>query len=108
MAKRLTREQKREQALVDIMNKMFEIAGYDVTFEDIKGRTDAWYTQWTMTMAQNDEWQAWGKKYLQKTFRTPAKLAEREMQWFSLMYGLKFSDLPSFGPYNTEEDDKTN
>ena len=45
-------------------------------------------------MAQNEEWQAWGKKYLQKTFRTPAKLAEREMQWFSLQYGLKFSDWP--------------
>jgi hypothetical protein len=25
------------------------------------------------------------------------------MEWFSLQYGLKFSDLPSFGPYNTEE-----
>jgi hypothetical protein len=30
-------------------------------------------------------------------FRTPAKLAEREMQWFSLQYGLKFSDWPELG-----------
>lgn len=106
---RLTREQKREKAGEDLINEMFRIAGHEVTFEDIKGREDNWFQQWTMTMAQNEEWQAWGKKYLQKTFRTPAKLAEREMQWFSLQYGLKFSDWAEFGPYNTEEDDdKTN
>jgi hypothetical protein len=78
--------------LIDLINEMFRIAGHAVTFEDIKDRKDDWYTQWTMTMAQNDEWQQWGKKYLQKTLRTPAKLAEREMQWISLQYGLKFLD----------------
>lgn len=98
---RLTREQKREKAGEDLINKMFEIAGHEVTFEDIKGRTDNWFQQWTMTMAQNEEWQKWGKKYLQKELRTPAKSAEREMQWFSLQYGLKFSDFPES---NTDQD----
>lgn len=92
MAKRLTREQKKEQALIDLINAMFRIAGHEVTFDDIKDRKDNWFQQYTMTTAQNEEWQAWGKKYLQKTFRTPAKLAEREMQWISLQYGLSFSD----------------
>jgi len=92
MAKRLTREQKKDQALIDLINKMFEIAGHQVTYDDIKDRKDNWFQEWTMTMAQNDEWQQWGKKYLQKTLRTPAKLAEREMQWISLQYGLKFLD----------------
>jgi hypothetical protein len=94
MAKRLNREQKMEKSIEDIINEMFRIAGHEVTFDDIKGRQDDWYTQWTMTMAQNEEWQLWGKKYLQKTFRAPAIMAEREMQWFSLKYGLKFSDYP--------------
>ena len=92
MAKRLTKEQKKEQALIDLINEMFRIAGHEVTFDDIKDRKDNWFQQYTMTTAQNEEWQAWGKKYLQKTFRTPAKLAEREMQWISLQYGLSFSD----------------
>jgi ABC-type multidrug transport system ATPase subunit len=35
---------------------MFEIAGHSTTFEDIKGRTDNWYQQWTMTEEQNKEW----------------------------------------------------
>lgn len=89
---RLTREQKREQALVNIINKMFEIAGHQVTYEDIKDRKDNWFQEWTMTVEQNEEWQEWGRKYLMKTFRTASKRAEMEMQWTSLAYGLKFSN----------------
>ena len=97
MAKRLSREQKREQALVDIMNKMFEIAGHNITFEDIKGRTDAWYSKWTMTMAQSEEWKDWGVDYLRKTFKTRKALAEREMSWVMLQWGLKYSDYEQHG-----------
>jgi hypothetical protein len=46
-----------------------------------------------MTVEQNDEWQAWGKKYLQKNLRLPARWAEREMGGISLMWGLKFENL---------------
>jgi hypothetical protein len=58
---RLTREQKKEKAVEDLINQMFI---------------------------------AWGKKYLQTNLRERAKSAERQMQWFSLQYGLKFSDFP--------------
>ena len=47
-----------------------------------------------MTMAQNDEWQTWGKKYLAKNLKLNSKYAEREMAMVSLMWGLKFSDFP--------------
>ena len=92
MTKRLTRHQKLEKAGADLINEMFRIAGHEVTFDDIKGREDAWFQQWTMTVAQNEEWKAWGKKYLQKELRMRAALAEKEMLWFGLMYGLKLSD----------------
>ena len=73
---------------------MFEIAGHDVTYDDIKDRKDNWFHEWTMTWEQNDEWQAWGKKYLQKNHRfLSAKMAEREMGMISLMWGLKFEDI---------------
>jgi hypothetical protein len=88
---RLTREQKQEKAVEDLINQMFIIAGHDVRFDDIKTRKDNWFQQYTMTMAQNEEWQKWGKKYLQTNLRARAKMAEKEMQWFSLQYGLKFS-----------------
>ena len=100
---KLTREKKKEKALEDLINQMFIIAGHDVKFEDVKNRQDNWFQHYTMTISQNEEWQAWGKKYLQTNLRTPAKLAEKEMQWFSLQYGLSFSDFPSFGTNNTED-----
>jgi len=90
--KRLTREQKREQAVVDLINQMFIIAGHDVTYDDIKDRKDDWYTEWTMTVTQSDEWKAWGKKYIMKNLNKYAKQAESEMQWFNLQFGLKYSD----------------
>ena len=92
MAKRLTREQKKDQALIDLINKMFEIAGHQVTYDDVKDRKDNWFQEWTMTMAQGDEWRAWGEKYLKKQLRLTAKSAEMEMQWASLAWGLKYSD----------------
>lgn len=91
---RLTREQKKEKAVEDLINQMFIIAGHDVTFEDIKTRQDSWFTQWTMTVEQSDEWMEWGIKYLRKKLKLNKELAKKEMVWFSLMWGLKFSNYP--------------
>jgi hypothetical protein len=89
---RTTREQKREQAVIDIINQMFVIAGHEVTYEDIKGRKDDWFTDWTMTLAQSEEWRAWGIAYLRKNLKMNKKLAEKEMTWFNLQWGLKYQD----------------
>ena len=89
---RTTREQKREQAVIDIINQMFVIAGHEVTFEDIKGRKDDWFTDWTMTLAQSEEWRAWGIAYLRKNLKMNKKLAEKEMAWFNVQWGLKYTD----------------
>ena len=50
---------KQDKAVQDLINKMFELAGHEVTYDDIKAREDAWYTDWTMTVAQHDEWIEW-------------------------------------------------
>jgi hypothetical protein len=94
MAKRLTQSEKKDLFLQNVINKMFEIAGYDVTYNDIKDRKDNWYTQWTMTMEQNEEWQKWGVNEIKKQFKYNTTIAEREMGMISLMWGLKFSDFP--------------
>lgn len=94
--KRMSREQKLNQAVIDLCNQMFIIAGHEeVTYEDIKDRKDAWYTDWTMTVAQNEEWKKWGAAYLKKNLRMNTLLAERQMSWISLDWGLKLSDFPS-------------
>ena len=90
--KRLTREQKQEKSIVDLINQMFIIAGHNVTYDDILGVED-WFQQYTMTVEQREEFKKWGKKYLMKELRMKAKQAEREMLWFNLQWGLKCSNL---------------
>jgi hypothetical protein len=89
--KRLTREQKREQAVIDLINQMFIIADHNVTYDDIKDKQN-WFQDYTMTVEQAEEFKKWGKKYLMKNLRTSAKAAEREMQWFCLQWGLTYSN----------------
>jgi hypothetical protein len=92
MAKRLTPTEKRDLFLQNLINKMFEIAGHQVTYDDIKDRKDDWYSQWTMTTEQNEQWKKWGIAEIKKQFRYNTLTAEREMGMISLMWGLKFSD----------------
>jgi hypothetical protein len=51
-----------------------------------------WYTDWTMTVAQAEQWKEWGMEYLQKNMKLNKKLADIEMRMFNVMYGLKYSD----------------
>ena len=83
------RKNKNDVIVETMINKMFKIAGHQVTFEDIKGRTDNWYQQWTMTEEQNKKWRDWGVKYLKKQKGLYEYYAEREMAMFDLNYGLK-------------------
>lgn len=88
----MTKKEKIDKAVEDLINKMFEIAGHSVTFADIKDRKDDWYCQWTMTTEQADEWQLWGIDYMRKNLKWPKYRAEKEMRWFNLQYGLKYSN----------------
>jgi hypothetical protein len=94
---RPTRSQKIENALACLIDKMFELAGHEVRFEDVKGRRDAWYQEWTMTQAQNEEWKSWGRDFLRKELKMGARQAELEMGMISMNYGLKFSDWQEIG-----------
>lgn len=100
--KRLSREEKREKAVVDLINQMFIIAGHDVTYDDILG-VDDWFTKYTMTVEQGEEFKEWGKRYLMKELRMRAKPAEKEMMWINLQWGLKYSNWEDYHKLNTKE-----
>jgi hypothetical protein len=89
--KRLSREQKKEQAVVDLINQMFIIAGHEVTYDDIVGK-EKWFQDYTMTVEQSEEWKKWGIEYLRKNLKINKALAEREMMWINLQWGLKYSN----------------
>jgi hypothetical protein len=101
--KRLTREQKQEKAIVDLINQMFVIAGHNVTYDDILGVED-WYRNYSMTVEQAEEFKEWGKKYLMKNLNTYAKAAEREMMWFMLQWGLTYSNWEDYNKLNENTD----
>ena len=92
MKKSRKRRPTNEEKVVTIINKMFEIAGHKVTYDDIKDRKDAWYTEWTMTVAQDKEWKEWMKIYFIKECKMLKGFVEREAAMVSLMWGLKLSD----------------
>ena len=100
--KRLTREQKKEKAVVDLINQMFIIAGHNVTYDDVVGVED-WFQKYTMTVEQSEEFKKWGKKYLMKELRIYAKQAEKEMLWFNLRWGLTYSNFDEYYELNTKE-----
>ena len=47
--KRLSREEKREQVVIDLINQMFIIAGHDVTYDDILG-VENWFQKYNTTI----------------------------------------------------------
>jgi hypothetical protein len=89
--KRLTRDQKKDKAIIDLINQMFIIAGHNVTYNDIIG-VDNWFREYTMTVEQGEEFKKWGKKYLMKNLQMRATAAEKEMMWFNLQWGLTYSN----------------
>ena len=77
--------------LKDLINQMFIIAEHELCYDDIIGRKDNWFQQYTMTESQRQEWVDWGIKYLKKK-RFSKKMAEREMAYLDLYCGLKVSN----------------
>jgi hypothetical protein len=89
--KRLSREEKLNLAIIDLINQMFIIAGHKVTYNDVLG-VENWFQKYTMTVEQGEEFEKWGKSYLMKKLRMNSKQAEREMTWFLLQWGLTYSN----------------
>jgi len=95
----MKKQDKDKLILKELIDKMFEIAGHDLKFEDVEGRKDNWFQQYTMTEAQNEEWRDWGIKLIMKKRRYNRYLADREMRMLDLYCGLKISD----SKYDREE-----
>jgi hypothetical protein len=99
----MTREQRKRDKdtliLKELIDKMFELAGHNLKFEDVEGRKDHWFQEYTMTEAQNKEWREWGTKLIMKKHRYNKYLANREMAFLDLYCGLKISD----SKYDREE-----
>lgn len=81
-----------ENNIENIIDKMFEIAGHDIRYKDVKGRADNWFQDYTMTSSQNEEWKKWATDYLYKNRIMSKAMSKKQVQWLDLYCGLKIKD----------------
>jgi len=84
---------KKELIVIELINLMFKIAGYEVCFQDVLEMEDGWYNHYTMTEEQNKNWREEGEKLIRKKLKYLTKeSARKEMDWVNLMWGLKIKE----------------
>jgi hypothetical protein len=54
--------------------------------------TKEWYSKWTMTQQQHDEFKAYAIPLMKKVFKINKSRAEANFQWFDLQFGLRIKD----------------
>jgi hypothetical protein len=54
--------------------------------------TKEWYSKWTMTQEQHDEFKAYAIPLMKKVFKINKSRAEANFQWFDLQFGLRIKD----------------
>jgi len=90
--RRRNKKDRNKTILKTVIDKMFEMAGHPLKFEDVEGRTDNWFQQYTMTKIQNEEWRAWCINYLNKVEKFNKKKAGLEISMIDMYCGLKVID----------------
>jgi hypothetical protein len=69
----------------------YQLAMIGKTLEDAK-QTDFWFSEWTMTEAQHQEFRKYAIPLLKKVFKFNNRKAESTFQWFDLQFGLRVVD----------------
>jgi hypothetical protein len=88
MVKKISKADKSKEVIVHLINKMFEFANLEVSYDDIVHRKDHWYSDWTMNENQYDEWISYGEKYLQQHLKMTKKRSQSQMAFLGLNFGL--------------------
>jgi hypothetical protein len=79
----------------EVVDKMFEIAGYPFRFTDVSRQGADILLSCTMTPEQKRRWFEWGKAYLRRR-RDPAP--EHRMQVVDMCWGLRVEQAPQPAP----------
>jgi hypothetical protein len=84
---------KKELIVIELINLMFKIAGYEVSFFDVLEMGSKWDTDLSMTKEQEKLWMKEGEKLIAKKLKYLTKeSARKEMSWVNLMWGLKIKE----------------
>ena len=84
---------KKELIVIELINLMFKISGYEVSFFDVLEMGSKWDTDFSMTKEQESLWMKEGEKLIRKKLKYLTKeSARKEMSWVNLMWGLKIKE----------------
>jgi len=93
MAEKAT--EKRKRFVADALNKMFEICGSEMRYEDAVEASKShseWYLQQQWTPNQREVWKQWFiSEILKRKIVPTTQVADREFDWFDLAYGPKIN-----------------
>lgn len=80
-----TKRDKTKEVFVELVN--LQLAPHGKTYEDVLGDPE-WYMKYSTTREDEKVFQSAGIEIIRKKLRMTKKLAEQEMSWFILQWGL--------------------
>jgi len=79
-----------QQILVDLINE--QLKPHNKSFTDVEEKTN-WFMKYTTTKDEQSRFMVWAVSHLMENLGISRKLAEIEVSWFVLSYGLKLHPL---------------
>jgi len=92
---------KKERFINSAIDKMFNLAGHRVSYQDFKRKTIHGHTNYTISQYQEKEFERWFLNKIKQDGIVDSSIeAEIELSWFILHYGLivledEYSELES-------------
>lgn len=89
---------KKEKLVIELINKQFEIAGHDMTYDKLKelglnkeqdDPSENWYVKYTKTTTQAEEFREWAIERIAEVLDVSKAKADYEFSWWDLSFGLK-------------------
>ena len=84
---------KIDETYREIIMEMMKIAGHNITYDNLLKEEDGWWSRYTMTQAQRDQWMDFSISLLRTKLRWTKKKSIEQMKWIDLMWGLRVSDM---------------
>ena len=81
---------RKDKLYIELINKMFEIAGHDCDFEKAKSIPE-FYLKYSMTQEQQDKWFEYGIKRIKLKLGYSQFKSEKLMDMINLNHGLTLS-----------------
>lgn len=66
-------------------------------------KTEKWYSEWTMTEEQHEQFRAYALPLIKKIFKCNKKRAEGIFGWFNLQFGLRIDNFKTNNDENLQD-----